>query len=108
MIALVCLIDTKWKRLDLQKHHAGVKQADVYQMYAYGKEFDVPLTVLLYPRCGKLPESVANYHHNLEYSSECPQRMISVKTVDIGEPMVLRSSRIKIWENLLRCIDLCN
>jgi 5-methylcytosine-specific restriction enzyme subunit McrC len=105
---LVCLIDTKWKRLDLQKHNAGVKQADVYQTYAYGKEFDVPLTVLLYPRCGKLPELVANYHHNLEYSKECSQRMVSVKTVDIGEPMVLRSSRIKIWENLLRCIDLCN
>jgi len=46
---LVCLIDTKWKKLDPEKPHYGISQADMYQMYAYGKEFDAPLTILLYP-----------------------------------------------------------
>jgi 5-methylcytosine-specific restriction enzyme subunit McrC len=102
---MVCLIDTKWKRLDLNKYHAGVKQTDVYQMYAYGKEYDMPLTVLLYPRWGKLPESVANYYHNLDHGSDRPQKAVSVKTIDLGQPMALMSARLDLRETLLRCIE---
>jgi 5-methylcytosine-specific restriction enzyme subunit McrC len=45
------LIDTKWKRLsrasDDRKH--GVSQADVYQMMAYGRLYQTPHLMLLYP-----------------------------------------------------------
>ena len=34
------LIDTKWKLLDPAKPHEGVRQSDMYQAYAYAREFD--------------------------------------------------------------------
>lgn len=34
------LVDTKYKVLDFQQRHAGLSQADFYQMYAYGRAGD--------------------------------------------------------------------
>lgn len=34
------LVDTKYKVLDFQQRHAGLSQADFYQMYAYGQAGD--------------------------------------------------------------------
>lgn len=79
---LVCLIDTKWKRLDPQKTHCGVSQADMYQMYAYGKEFNSPLTILLYPRWGKLTSKLAEYLHPVHEGS--PERKIDVATISLS------------------------
>lgn len=78
---LRCLIDTKWKRLDRSLPHAGVSQADMYQMYAYGKEYQCPRVVLLYPRHGDLPEHVTTYHHPGP-GSDNP--VIEVRTIDVG------------------------
>lgn len=45
-----CLVmDTKWKRLDAAKRYFGISQADMYQMYAYGKKYHAPKVTLLYP-----------------------------------------------------------
>jgi 5-methylcytosine-specific restriction enzyme subunit McrC len=76
---LICLIDTKWKRLDPRKSHFGVSQSDMYQMYAYGKEYDVPLTILLYPRWGNLSARVAEYVH-----PRSPEQKIAVATVPVS------------------------
>jgi 5-methylcytosine-specific restriction enzyme subunit McrC len=47
----VMIIDTKWKRLDssIDDPKQGVKEADVYQMMAYGRVYDCPRLMLLYP-----------------------------------------------------------
>ncbi|GAB3313386.1 McrC family protein [Larkinella ripae] len=45
------VLDTKWKRIDAA--HAtgnyGIDQADLYQLYAYGKKYDATELVLIYP-----------------------------------------------------------
>lgn len=46
---IIKIIDTKWKTLDDSRLHFGIKQADIYQMYAYAREFDCKDIVLLYP-----------------------------------------------------------
>jgi len=79
---LVCLIDTKWKQLDPHKPHEGVSQADMYQMYAYGKEYDCPLVILLYPRSNGMVPHVASYQHR---SAEEDAPRIEVRTVDVCE-----------------------
>lgn len=79
---LVGLIDTKWKRLDPQKTHFGVSQADMYQMYAYGKEYSSPLTILLYPRWGSLTKKIAEYLHPAHEGS--PERKIEVVTLSVS------------------------
>ena len=79
----VCLIDTKWKLLDPAKTHEGVRQADMYQAYAYSKEFDCPCVILLYPRYGDLGPHVAGYRVS-PGTDQSPR--IEVCTVDITAP----------------------
>ena len=76
-----CLIDTKWKLLDPGKPHEGVRQPDMYQAYAYAKEFDCPCVILLYPRYGPLGPNVASYR--LHPCTESSPR-IDVCTVNIS------------------------
>lgn len=85
---LVCLLDTKWKRLEPLDRNFGVAQDDMYQMYAYGKEYGCPLVVLLYPQHGDLKARVASYRHP-PGEDGCSQ--IEVATVPLGLPAVLPS-----------------
>ncbi|GIP52927.1 McrC family protein [Paenibacillus vini] len=43
------IIDTKWKLLDSKKKNFGISQDDIYQMYAYAREYDCNKVILLYP-----------------------------------------------------------
>ena len=49
----VVVMDTKWKKLDRTKQGNGIAQADLYQMYAYGKKYRASRMVLLYPDPGE-------------------------------------------------------
>lgn len=54
----IVVMDTKWKRLENNpKTNYGIKQADMYQMYAYSKKYKTSDVWLLYPvnekMCGK-------------------------------------------------------
>lgn len=98
---LMALIDSKWKRLDPYKSHAGVTQADMYQVYAYGKVYNVPRTVVLYPRHGNLPERVASYQHVVPASNVPDQaRWIDVRTADISSPLGTTGVRQKFLGEL--------
>lgn len=44
------VLDTKWKIVDAAAPNFGVAQADLYQMYAYGKKYGAKRVVLLYPQ----------------------------------------------------------
>ena len=49
------IIDTKWKRITrIDDPKRGVSQVDVYQLMAYGRLYDCPHVVLLYPHHGGL------------------------------------------------------
>lgn len=76
------LIDTKWKLLDHAKSHEGVRQSDMYQAYAYAREFDCPCVILLYPRFGDLGQRVADYR--LQPGDESSPQ-IEIKTVDVTQ-----------------------
>ncbi|SDN10098.1 McrC family protein [Acetanaerobacterium elongatum] len=43
------VLDTKWKLLSDNARNSGISQADMYQMYAYGKKYEADRIVLLYP-----------------------------------------------------------
>jgi len=45
----VLIIDTKWKRLEIDDSKLGVGQADVYQLMAYARVYRCPRVLLLYP-----------------------------------------------------------
>ena len=53
---IALIIDTKWKRMTrIDDPKQGVSQADVYQLMVYGRLYDCPHVVLLYPHHGELP-----------------------------------------------------
>jgi 5-methylcytosine-specific restriction enzyme subunit McrC len=47
----ILIYDTKWKLLDASKpkQNYGIDQADLYQMYAYGKKYQAKKLYLIYP-----------------------------------------------------------
>ena len=47
--------DTKWKILDSYLPHNGISQSDIYQMYAYGKKYEVEEILLIYPYTPAFP-----------------------------------------------------
>lgn len=94
---VICLIDTKWKLLDSSQPHDKVSQSDMYQMYAYGKEYDVRTCVLLYPRSAGLAERVATYCHNEENGSK---RKVEIRSVDVSSPLGNGEVRRKLREYL--------
>jgi len=44
------VMDTKWKLLSDNARNYGISQADMYQMYAYGKKYNATKVFLLYPQ----------------------------------------------------------
>lgn len=96
----LCLIDTKWKRLDRNRAHDNVSQSDIYQMYAYGKEYDSPRVILLYPRHNAFPNTVADYKH---LDGE-PPKCIQVRTIDVSEPLARKEVRSRLRETLQRIV----
>ncbi|MCR9119041.1 MAG: McrC family protein, partial [bacterium] len=67
--------------LDLKKSQEGVLQSDMYQAYAYAREFDCPHVILLYPRFGKLDRNVAGYQLHPGDGVSC----VDVKTIDVSQ-----------------------
>ena len=53
------VLDTKWKRLKSvteDRTKRGIVQADMYQLYAYGKRYGCKTVALVYPRSGDFEE----------------------------------------------------
>jgi len=90
------LLDTKWKRLDITKRHNNVSQSDVYQMYAYGKEYDSQRVILLYPHIGDFSNNVATYCH---WENE-PAKKIEVRTIDVSSPLSDKKVRSQLRKGL--------
>ncbi len=89
---LICMVDTKWKRLDRSKPHNGVLSSDMYQMYAYAKEYKCPLVIILYPRHGEFEQHVDSYRL-LPGDEHAPR--IEVCTVDISQPAIAVAAELR-------------
>ncbi len=97
----VCLIDAKWKLLDMGRRDHGVSQADMYQMYAYGKEYDSPRVLVLYPGSSEHPARLITYEHAAD-----PLRLIEIAALDVSGFMQSPSRRQRLGDKireLLRC-----
>lgn len=44
------ILDTKWKRLDINSFNYGITQSDMYQMFAYAKKYETSDVWLLFPQ----------------------------------------------------------
>lgn len=78
------VLDTKWKLLSPQWHNYGISQSDMYQMYAYQKEYAAQQAVLLYPNC----EAMAGQQVPLCYSSPSGN-LVKVQTLRLDSPIAM-------------------
>ena len=44
------VLDTKWKLINQESKNYDLSQADLYQMYAYGKKYGSDNVYLIYPK----------------------------------------------------------
>jgi len=78
------VLDTKWKLLSPQWHNYGISQADMYQMYAYQREYHAKQAVLLYPNCS----AMVNQSVPLSYSS-ASGNLVRVQMMDLESPSAM-------------------
>ncbi len=100
---VLCLLDTKWKSLDNTKPNDNVSSADIYQMYAYGKQYDAPLVILIYPRTEDLLARVAEYRHFVKKGQK--DQIIHVATVDVSQPLGRPAAKQALRDSLRSLIE---
>ena len=82
---IALIIDTKWKRItQIDDPKRGVNQADVYQLMAYGRLYDCPHVMLLYPHHGGLPPDPILQQYSIAMPGA--QETLFVATLDVTAP----------------------
>lgn len=75
------IADTKWKLLNEDKTHQGVSQADMYQLFAYGKKYTkspCEKLFLIYPKQAdneSLLKHTYHFENQINNSKECSGRL---------------------------------
>lgn len=72
---LICVADTKWKRIDQMDSgkNYGISQADMYQLYAYARKYDCKRVALIYPQIEGLDKPLPPFHFDDDFRLEvCP------------------------------------
>ena len=79
------IVDTKWKRLKNDKNkNYGISQADMYQMYAYAREFETPYVCLIYPKNKEVSTSEDNIVEVAVYKNSHQMVEIHILMADFG------------------------
>ena len=82
---IVLVIDTKWKRIKAADDpKRGVSQSDVYQLMAYGRLYDCPHVVLLYPHHGGLPSDAILHRYSI--AKPGARESLFATTLDVTGP----------------------
>lgn len=84
---VVCVIDTKWKRLDSAKHRDGVSSADMYQMHAYARRYEADHILLVYPHHGGLVyrEGRGDSYEFESTTAQLAKQTVTVATINLQD-----------------------
>ncbi|RAJ95683.1 5-methylcytosine-specific restriction enzyme subunit McrC [Larkinella arboricola] len=79
---ITTVLDTKWKRIDATNTagNYGIDQADLYQLYAYGKKYGATELVLIYP-------ATEQFQEPLELFGYDETMHLRVVPFDINQPL---------------------
>ncbi len=96
------IMDTKWKRLvDEDRKNYGISQADMYQMFAYSKKYNIPDIWLLYPKTKEMTRHEDITFKSHETNGNCVN--VSIFFVDVTEIEVslikLKSRIVQVSKN---------
>lgn len=84
---IVLIIDTKWKRMTprIDDPKQGVSQADVYQLMAYGRLYDCPNVMLLYPHHGDLPPDPIRQKYSVATTGSDEKLIVATQDLTVTE-----------------------
>ena len=101
---IVIIIDTKWKRITprIDDPKRGVSRADVYQLMAYGRVYDCPDVVLLYPHHGGLPPDPIRQRYSI--AKPGAQEGLFVATLDVTGPQ--QKHEAALTDLVLNCLNI--
>lgn len=99
---IALIIDTKWKRMtpridDLKQ---GVSQADVYQLMAYGRLYDCPNVMLLYPHHADLPKD--SIHQTYLIATKDSDEKLIVATLSLADSQ--RDHKGALYQLIEKCL----
>lgn len=101
---ITLIVDTKWKRMTprIDDPKQGVSQADVYQLMAYGRLYDCPKVMLLYPHHGDLPPDPIRRRYSI--AATAADEKLIVATQDLAGTQ--RHHQDTLRQLVLDCLDL--
>ncbi len=78
------IVDTKWKHITTRDDDPkrGVSQADVYQLMAYGRVYNCPLVMLLFPHHAALPPDPVQQKYSI--ATPASKESLYVATLDMS------------------------
>ncbi|GAB3519239.1 McrC family protein [Emticicia fontis] len=84
----IWIFDTKWKLIDgsKPKQNYGIEQADLYQMYAYGKKYQARKLFLIYPANENFQQALEVF----DYGEDLVLHVIPFDLMNDGEAEVKR------------------
>jgi 5-methylcytosine-specific restriction enzyme subunit McrC len=79
------VIDTKWKRLKQSGTREAISTSDLYQMFAYSRQYQANHVILLYPHHKELGEwkSRRNSYVFENHSEDGLEQMLSVSSIEL-------------------------
>ena len=101
LIANTVVLDTKWKLLDSTKSNFGISQADMYQMYAYGKKYNTDSIVLLYPKNNDPNKEVSP--KKFDAKEETSNVIVHVRFIDLSKDLENGNCISSIVEEFFQC-----
>ena len=87
------IVDTKYKILDFNDNNYGIKQSDLYQMFAYSKKFNCEYIILLYPRLEEQNIEESNFKLD-EYTH------VYKRTVNLCRDLTAKEQREELKQEL--------
>lgn len=101
---IALIIDTKWKRITprIDDPKQGVSQADVYQLMAYGRLYDCPNVMLLYPHHADLPNDLI--HQTYSIAANDADETLIVATLSLAGSQ--RDHKGALQQFIKKCLGL--
>ena len=91
----------KCKLLDSTKSNFGISQADMYQMYAYGKKYNTDSIVLLYPKNSNPDKEVSP--KKFDAKEETSNVIVHVRFVDLNQDLENGNCISSIVQEFFQC-----
>lgn len=96
------ILDTKWKRTDTGGVAGGVKNNDLYQLFAYTHRYGCEKSILLYP---KLQDSCERNFDILNENNELSGKQVCVRFIDLNRNFYVNSERDDLKQEIIRIIE---